>query len=51
MNDSWSYKNRKICQVNTVNMWFILVDAFVALGGNPDGSGSVRKEKMLDILS
>lgn len=38
--------------MNTVAFLSVIqVDAFVALGGNPDGTGSVRKDSILDILS
>jgi len=29
---------------------FVLVDAFVAMGGNPDKSGAVRKDKLIDVI-
>lgn len=38
--------------VNLVsNYTMILVDAFVALGGEPDASGYVHKNKIIEILS
>ena len=38
--------------VNLVNDYVnIIVDAFVALGGEPDASGYVHKNKIIEILS
>lgn len=45
--------NKKTYNQNIVKCLFFilyLVDAFAALGGNPDCSGSIRKDTILDIL-
>lgn len=42
---------KKFIRANLVNLEIItLVDAFVALGGEPDASGFIHKNSIIDIL-
>lgn len=41
---------RSLNKINIVIFFLDLVDAFVALGGNADNSGSVRKTTLIETI-